>query len=70
MYRLKIPYNNLFLMNVNEKLKNRRVETFFIVYPKLSAEYNLRTNKEVVFFVDTAYKGVAATNNGTVVFSS
>ena len=57
--------------NLDVKLKNRLIETFFIVYPKLSAEYNLRTNKEVVFFVDTAYKGVAVTYfDGTVVFSS
>lgn len=50
-------------------LKKRMIETFFIVYPKLAKEYNRKTQKEVTFFVDTAYKGVAATSSGTVVFS-
>ena len=50
-------------------LKKRLVETFFTVYPKLAKEYNPATSKEVTFFVDTAYKGVAATSNGRVVFS-
>lgn len=51
------------------QLKKRLTETFFIVYPKLAKAYNPGTSKEVVFFVDTAYKGVAATSNGRVVFS-
>ena len=51
-------------------LKKRLIETFFIVYPKLAKEYNPETSKEVTFFVDTAYKGVAATSNGRVVFGS
>ena len=51
-------------------LKKRMIETFFEVYPKLSKEYNKNTLKEVKFLVDTAYKGVAATSNGRVVYSS
>ena len=51
-------------------LKERLVETFFVVYPKLAKEYNKNTLKEVKFLVDTAYKGVAATADGQVVFSS
>lgn len=53
----------------NPQLKQRLIETFFTVYPKLAKEYNLGTSKKVTFFVDTAYKGVAATSNGRVVFS-
>ena len=51
-------------------LKKNLVKTFFKVYPKLAKEYNKNTSKEVKFFVDTAYKGVAATGAGRVVFSA
>ncbi|WP_316831213.1 basic secretory protein-like protein [Pedobacter aquatilis] len=55
---------------LDPKLKKRLIETFFEVYPKLAKEYNPNTLKEVKFFVDTNYKGVAATSNGKVTFSS
>jgi len=55
---------------LNPKLKKRLIETFFEVYPKLAKEYNPNTLKEVKFSVDTNYKGVAATSNGKVTFSS
>ncbi|MGA9651447.1 basic secretory protein-like protein [Pedobacter sp.] len=55
---------------LDPKLKKRLIETFFIVYPKLAKEYNPNTLKAVTFFVDTAYKGVAATSNGKVTYSS
>lgn len=51
-------------------LKNRLIETFYEVYPKLARAYNKKTLKEVTFVIDTAYDGVAATDNGRVVFSS
>ena len=51
-------------------LKQRLISTFFEVYPKLAKEYNPKTLKKVRFLVDTAYKGVAATSNGQVVYSS
>ncbi|WPU91498.1 basic secretory protein-like protein [Mucilaginibacter sabulilitoris] len=51
-------------------LKNKLVETFYEVYPKLARAYNKKTVKEVTFVIDTAYDGVAATDNGRVVFSS
>lgn len=51
------------------QLKQHLIETFFTVYPNLAKEYNPATLKEVTFFIDTAYKGVAATSNGKVVFS-
>jgi hypothetical protein len=51
-------------------LKQRMINTFFDVYPKLAKEYNKNTLKEVKFLVDTAYKGVAATSDGQVVYSS
>lgn len=55
---------------LDPKLKKRLIETFFEVYPKLAKEYNPNTIKEVKFSVDTNYKGVAATSNGKVTFSS
>lgn len=55
---------------LNPQLKQRMINTFFEVYPKLAKTYNPATLKNVTFFVDTAYKGVAATSNGRVVFSS
>lgn len=50
-------------------LKQRLIETFFEVYPKLAKEYNTNASREVKFMVDTACKGVAATGGGRVVFS-
>ena len=55
---------------LDPQLKKRLIQTFFEVYPKLAKEYNPKTLKEVKFFVDTAYKGVAATANGKVTYSS
>lgn len=51
-------------------VKQRLIKTFFEVYPRLVAEYNPATLKSVKFAIDTAYKGVAATDNGRVVFSA
>ncbi len=50
-------------------LQKRLIETFFEVYPKLAKAYNQNTLKKVDFVIDTAYKGVAATNNGRVVYN-
>lgn len=55
---------------LDPKLKKRLIETFFVVYPKLAKEYNPATEKNVIFAVDTAYHGVAATADGKVTFSS
>ncbi|WP_443944426.1 basic secretory protein-like protein [Pedobacter sp. AW1-32] len=55
---------------LDPKLKQRLISTFFDVYPKLAKEYNPKTLKKVTFSVDTAYKGVAATANGKVTYSS
>lgn len=55
---------------LDPKLKKRLIETFFVVYPKLAKEYNPKTLKSVKFSIDTAYKGVAATSDGKVTYSS
>jgi hypothetical protein len=55
--------------NFDAALKERMVKTFFKVYPKLATDFNKNTKKEVVFHIDTAYKGVAATGGGRIVYN-
>jgi hypothetical protein len=55
--------------NFSPDLEKRLIKTFFEVYPVLAKEYNPKTPKEVVFVIDTAYKGVAATSDAKVVFN-
>jgi hypothetical protein len=54
---------------LDQTVKDRMVEAFFTVYPRLATEYNANTRKEVTFFVDTAYTGVAEASHGRVRFS-
>jgi len=49
--------------------KQRLIDAFFIVYPKEINEYNKNSSTLVTFFIDTAYKGVAATSNDKVRFN-
>ncbi|MET3978774.1 hypothetical protein ABIB62_001343 [Mucilaginibacter sp. UYP25] len=55
--------------NFDKAITDKLISTFFIVYPKIVNEYNKKSLKQVEFFIDTAYHGVAATDNGRVVFS-
>ena len=55
--------------NFNPALKKRMVATFFKVYPELANDFNKNTDKEVVFSIDTAYRGVAATGGGRIVYN-
>lgn len=50
-------------------LKRQMVETFFTVYPKLAKDFNPGVTKTVLFKIDTAYKGVAATSATSVVYN-
>ena len=50
-------------------VKQQLIQTFFTVYPKEAKLYNRNTLRKVIFVVDPAYKGVAATNNGLVRFN-
>jgi hypothetical protein len=56
--------------NFDNAITQKLISTFFEVYPKIVKEYNKKSLKQVVFFIDTAYDGVAATDNGRVVFST
>jgi hypothetical protein len=51
-------------------LQHRMIRTFFTVYPELAKAYNKKTAREVTMVIDTAYKGVAETDNGKVTISS
>jgi hypothetical protein len=46
--------------------KKRMTEAFFKVYPQEAKRFNPKTRRRVVFFVNPAYTGVAATANGIV----
>lgn len=50
-------------------IKQKLIETFFTVYPKIVKDFNPQSAKTVLFKIDTAYKGVAATSGATVVYS-
>lgn len=65
-------YTLVFLNNdakLVESVKQRLIETFFTVYPIEAKMYNKKTIKKVVFFMDLAYKGVAATSGDIVRFN-
>jgi hypothetical protein len=51
-------------------LQQRLINTFYTVYPELAKTYNKKAAKKVTFVIDTAYKGVAETNDGKVTISS
>ena len=55
---------------LDSTLQQRMVNTFYTVYPELAKAYNKKTAKEVMFIIDTAYKGVAATDSGKVTISA
>src|ERR1700760_4796579 len=51
-------------------LQQKMVNTFYTVYPELAKTYNKQTLKAVTMVIDTAYKGVAETDNGKVTIAS
>jgi len=46
--------------------KEKMVDAFFEVYPKLVKKYNRNAARKVVFVIDPEYKGVAATGGGVI----
>ena len=50
-------------------VKKDLVETFFAVYPALVKDFNPLSTKTVMFKIDTAYKGVAATSGSNIVYN-
>jgi hypothetical protein len=55
--------------NFNPQTRHRLIDAYFTVYPKEIDRFNQHAVKDVVFCVDTAYKGVAATSNAYVRFN-
>ena len=53
----------------NPALQERLIETFFKVYPQLRKDFNPLADSTVNFVIDSAYKGVAATGGGRVVYN-
>lgn len=47
-------------------VKQRLIDAFFTVYPKEASLYNNKTAKKVIFIIDPAYDGVAATGGHLV----
>jgi len=51
-------------------VKQKLVDTYFQVYPRLVKTFNKKSTREVIFMVDTAYKAVAAASSNRVIFSA
>src|SRR5688500_4281902 len=65
----RAPFTLVFInkdTSFNQVTKQRMVETFFKVYPQQVNRFNPNSLTRVVFFVDPAYKGVAAAGRGIV----
>lgn len=50
-------------------IKQQMINTFYTVYPRQAQKYNGNTLKKVTFVIDPEYTGVAATDNGIVVYN-
>ena len=53
----------------NPQTLQRLIDAFFTVYPEEAARFNKNTLKQVTFFIDPTYKGVAETGNGVARYS-
>jgi hypothetical protein len=49
--------------------RQNMINVFFTVYPEEVERFNKRSLTRIVFFIDTAYKGVAATGDGMARFN-
>lgn len=49
--------------------RQHMIDVFFTVYPQMVDRFNKNSLKKVGFFIDTAYKAVAETGNGTSRFN-
>src|ERR1700743_2260193 len=64
---VKGKYTLVFMDNtpdLDPVVRQKLIKAFFMVYPAEAKAYNKNTLTRVTFYVDTAYKGVAATGNG------
>jgi hypothetical protein len=49
--------------------RQRLIDAFFIVYPEEATRFNKNTLRQVTFFIDPTYTGVAETGNGVSRFN-
>lgn len=56
--------------NFDQSVKQNLMDTYFKIYPALVKTFNKKSTKNVLFVVDTAYKGVAEASGNRVLFSS
>jgi hypothetical protein len=56
--------------NLVPAVKQKLIDTYFLVYPVLVKTFNKKATKEVLFLVDTAYKAVAEASGNEVKFSA
>jgi hypothetical protein len=66
---VKKPFTLVFInmsATFDTTIKKRMIDAFFEVYPKEAKLYNPKTLKKVVFIIDPAYDGVAATSGEIV----
>jgi len=56
--------------NLDQKVKQNLIDTYFKVYPVLVKTFNKKSTKDVLFVVDTAYGGVAEASGNRILFSS
>lgn len=54
----------------NATTRQRMVDTFLTVYPKLVDTYNAKASKKVTFIVDALHEGVASTVGDVIVFNA
>lgn len=65
-------YSLIFVSNdagLDPVTRQNMINAFFTVYPQEVERFNKSSLTKVVFFVDTAYKGVAETGNGMARFN-
>ena len=53
----------------NPQTLQKLIDAFFTVYPEEADRFNKNTLKQVTFFIDPTYKGVAETGNGVARYS-
>ncbi|HKG07592.1 MAG TPA: basic secretory protein-like protein [Pedobacter sp.] len=57
-------------LDLDPVLKQNLIDTYFKIYPTLVKTFNKKSTREVLFVVDTAYKGVAEASGNRILFSS
>jgi hypothetical protein len=65
-------YSLLFTNNdasLDQETRQKMIDAFFTVYPQMVERFNRHSLTKLRFFIDTAYKAVAETDNGSSRFN-